>query len=159
MTTCVRSPDQLPKSRAIATVPPKVPGSPRVPSVAAPTPLSQRTFLPGAGSWRGRSCRSACLCAPSPGRRVSATAFIGHHPLSGGRRGASSRGLPPVPPHLAPSALPSAAAKEQWRKRVPSLSEALGEGLLFPTSSYRQASQYLGLLLTPRVLLQTPGQV
>lgn len=102
----------LPECRAIATVPPKVPGSPRVPSVAAPTPLNQRTFLPGAGSRRSHSrCRSASLCAPSPGRRVSATAFIGHRPLSGGRRGASRGGLPPVPPHLAPSALPSAATR------------------------------------------------
>lgn len=129
-------PDRLPKCRAIEPVPPKVPGSPRVPSVAAPTPLSQRTFLLGAGNRRSQgSCRSASLCAPSPGRRVSATAFIGHRPLSGGRRGASRRGLPPVPPHLVPSALPSAAAKEQWRKKDPSLSTALGEELLLSTSS------------------------
>lgn len=150
-------PDRLSKGRAIATVPPKVPGSPRVPSVAAPTPLSQRTFLPGAGSRLSHSsCHSTSLCAPSPGRRVSATAFIGHRPLSGSRREASHRGLPPVPPHLARSVLPSAAAKEQWRKKDPSLSEALGEGLLLPTSSSRQASQCLGLLLTLQVLLQTP---
>lgn len=129
-------PDRLPKCRAIATVPLKVPGSPRVPSVAAPTSLSQRTFLPGAGSRCSHgSCRSSSLCAPSPGRRVSATAFIGHRPLSGGRRGASRRGLPPVPPHLVPSALPSAAAKERWWKKDPFLSKALGEELLLPTSS------------------------
>lgn len=63
-----------------------LPGGPEL--VSTPTPLSQRTFLPGAGSRRSHGgCRGGCPCAPSPGRCASVTAFIGHRPLSGDRSG------------------------------------------------------------------------
>lgn len=126
--------------------------------LSTPAPLGQRTSCQELGARTVTVSVAAdvgCPCAPSPGHRASATTFIGHRPLSGGRRGRFS----PVTPRFAASTLPCAAAKVQCWKEDPPLSEILGEGLLLPNSSSSQALESLELLLTHRVLLQIPAKV
>lgn len=62
-----------------------------------PAPLGQRTScqeLVARAVTVSVAVDIGCPCAPSPGLRASATTFIGHRPLSGGRRGRFSPRTP-----------------------------------------------------------------